>query len=526
MTLTVDRLVPSSAESQLRTGKRSSKLYGLAELATLLPNVCKNSKIIHCHGVFDLLHIGHIRHFKQAKDLGGILVVSLTADEFVNKGPGRPVFNQYLRAEAIASLKCVDYVVINQAPTAENVIRAIKPNYYVKGDEYQNHIKDVTGKISSEEAEVKLAGGEIAYTSDITFSSSTLLNKYFPAFPQETLDYLDTIKQAYTSQKMIDYIEGAQHLSVMLVGEAIIDEYTYCSAIGKSGKEPVLATKYLESEKYAGGILAIANHIADFVKEVECVTYIGEDRKYKEYIEKNLKRNVKARFIYKKNSPTLVKRRYVEKYLKQKMFEVYEINDDPLCSKTSDELIDGLRDKINDYDLVLVADYGHGLLNTDFIKFLTTHSKFLSVNTQVNAGNRGFNLVTKYPKADYVSIAAHEMELALRERGCGMQNGIKRLCDYCDYKTVTITNGKYGSFVYKQGEEIVNSLSLANHVNDRVGAGDAVLAISTLLAYQDAPADVIGFVGNVVGAEAVTIMGNERFIEKIPLIKHITHLMK
>ena len=95
-------------------------------------------KIVLCHGVFDLLHVGHIKHLKKAKALGDKLVVTLTADNFVNKGPGKPIFNQKLRAEAIASLEMVDFVAVNDFPTAVKPIKYIKPNIYCKGKDYKN----------------------------------------------------------------------------------------------------------------------------------------------------------------------------------------------------------------------------------------------------------------------------------------------------------------------------------------------------------------------------------------------------
>ena len=113
----------------------------------------KGKKVILCHGVFDLLHIGHIRHFEEAKKRGDILAVTTTPDHFVNKGPGRPVFNEGLRAEAIASLDCVDYVAINQWPTAVETIHLLSPDYYVKGSDYSNPAEDRTGGIALEEAE-------------------------------------------------------------------------------------------------------------------------------------------------------------------------------------------------------------------------------------------------------------------------------------------------------------------------------------------------------------------------------------
>ncbi|MBF0558789.1 MAG: adenylyltransferase/cytidyltransferase family protein [Nitrospirae bacterium] len=135
-------------------------------------------KIVHCHGCFDLIHIGHIKYLQAAKKMGDVLVVTVTADKFIDKGPDRPVFNENLRAEAIASLECVDYVAVNGWPTAENTLRLLRPDFYVKGQEFEK-LEDKTGKIQKEYKVLQEIGGEIRFTHEIVFSSTYLLNKYF-----------------------------------------------------------------------------------------------------------------------------------------------------------------------------------------------------------------------------------------------------------------------------------------------------------------------------------------------------------
>ena len=132
-----------------------TKVMDLDELDQVLgPIRDDGKKIVHCHGVFDLLHIGHIRHFQQAKELGDVLVVTVTPDQFVNKGPGRPAFGEQMRTEAIAALDCVDFVAINRWPLAEEAIKLIQPRFYVKGSDYKDANDDNTGGIVIEEEAV------------------------------------------------------------------------------------------------------------------------------------------------------------------------------------------------------------------------------------------------------------------------------------------------------------------------------------------------------------------------------------
>jgi rfaE bifunctional protein nucleotidyltransferase chain/domain len=156
-----------------------NKIYTIDELAIKLAQLRLQGKIIVlCHGCFDLMHPGHILYFKAAKEMGDILAVTLTEDKYVDKGDGRPVFNQGLRAMSIAALECVDYVAINQWATAVETLTMLKPHKYVKGQEFET-LNDKTGKIQKEYEVLKEIGGQMCFTHEIVFSSTELLNKYF-----------------------------------------------------------------------------------------------------------------------------------------------------------------------------------------------------------------------------------------------------------------------------------------------------------------------------------------------------------
>jgi rfaE bifunctional protein nucleotidyltransferase chain/domain len=155
------------------------KILEISELADRI--ACRRSEgktIVHCHGCFDLMHPGHIKYLQAAKMMGDVLVVTISPDRFVDKGADRPVFNENLRAESLEALECVDYVTINKWPTAEETLRLLRPDIYVKGQEFEN-MEDKTGKIQKEAKVIKEIGAEIRFTHEIVFSSTELINKYF-----------------------------------------------------------------------------------------------------------------------------------------------------------------------------------------------------------------------------------------------------------------------------------------------------------------------------------------------------------
>ena len=226
----------------------------------------KKKKIVLCHGVFDLIHIGHIKHFNAAKKLGDILVVSITPDQYVNKGPGRPLFTDTLRSEFLQNISCIDFITINNKPTSINIIKQLKPDIYCKGTDYSNHKNDITGEISNEIKALEEYGGEIKYTDDITNSSSKLINEHYSNL---SLNQRKTIKNI--KNKRIDLNElfnSAKKLNVLILGEIIIDQYFFCETLGKSGKDPVLQMHEQENEVYLGGAAAIAGNVSQFCNNV------------------------------------------------------------------------------------------------------------------------------------------------------------------------------------------------------------------------------------------------------------------
>src|SRR5204862_5361922 len=229
-----------------------NKIKRLKDLANTLEKLRGGGKkIVHCHGVFDLLHIGHIKHLEAARKLGDALVVTLTPDRFVNKGPHRPAFPERLRAEALASLVCVDFVAINEWPTAVETIERLRPTFYVKGVTRESGKRDHTDAIDREANAVKAAGGELVLTDEETFSASTLINRFMDVFTPDTKSFLEKFRDKHTPEEIVGYLQAIRKLKVLVVGETIIDEYQFCSVMGKSGKEPVLAALHNRTEQYA-----------------------------------------------------------------------------------------------------------------------------------------------------------------------------------------------------------------------------------------------------------------------------------
>ncbi len=505
-----------------------SKIVTLEELAQIsADDRAAGLRVVQCHGVFDLLHPGHIRHFQEARAQGDKLFVTVTADGFVNKGPGRPAFTEVLRAETLASLMYVDHVAISRFPTAVNAIEAICPSVYVKGQDYEDAAKDVTGGILAEETAVRAGGGRIHFTHGIVFSSSSLLNKRGGVYSEQATRYLEANRTRLAALDIPGQLEALKGLKVMVLGDTIMDEYHYCQPLGKSPKETIVSTRFLSEESFAGGILACANHIADFAGSVTVVTCLGAQAPQQERIDALLSPKIARKYFFRDDAPTTVKRRYLEPAFLTKMFQIAYLNDTNLPTKVEGDFCRYLKEALPEFDVVIVADYGHGLLTPALRDLLTTRSKFLALNVQTNSANLGFNPVTKYERADYVSIDEPELRLALQQKYAPIGDLLDEFALRYPGSAFTITRGHNGSMTRLAGPEgsAVEVPSFSSRIVDRVGAGDAYFAITSLLAARRAAPEVLGFTGNAAGALAVEIVGNRSSLQAAPFLKFIKALL-
>lgn len=486
----------------------------------------RGKKIVLCHGVFDLLHPGHILHLQAAKKLGDVLVVSVTPDHLVTKGPGRPAFPQRLRLETLAAIECVDHVVLNQWPTAVETILRLKPHVYAKGSDYADSSLDITGKINDEAAAIRKIGGSVAFTHEESFSSSNLINRFFSSYPPKTEEFLQNFRQRHTPEKIISLLKSLSDLKVLVVGESIVDQYCYTEPLGKSPKETMVATKFISEEHFAGGALATANHLAGFCKEVTLVTLLGESERQTEFIRSKLLPNVTLKSITTPDRPTIVKRRYLDPTFLRKMFEVQYMDDRPMEAPYEKKIADAVSSLLKKHDFTVVADYGHGMLTEKLRTWLCGSRTFLAVNAQTNSANMGFNPITKYARADFACIDDPELRLAARERHgevktlmASMQKTLKAPC-------FAVSRGPFGFLVSSKRDGLHETPALSNKIVDRTGAGDALFALTSPCVFKGYPSDVVGFIGNCAGALAVEIVCNREPVDPVILYKFITGILK
>ena len=504
------------------------KILSLAELTEVLRTLRKGAGevVALAHGTFDLLHFGHVRHLQAAARLGTRLVVTLTADQFVNKGPGRPVFPEAMRAEMLAALSCVDWVAISDEPTSLSVIETLQPDVYVKGSEYANEAEDVTGNITRERLAVERHGGRIAFTDDVVFSSSNLINRYVRPRDPELAAFLDKVRTPDLMGDLQRLVDRVRDMKVLVIGDSIIDQYDYVAPLGKPPKESIIATRHEGREVFAGGVLAAANHVASLADHVEVITMTGDDE-HRHVISAAAKPNVHLTLLTRPGSPTTRKVRYVEQAFTRKLFEVYHFNDQPIAGEDEARFLSAIEARIDAADLVLVTDFGHGLITPAVIKLLTTRARFLAVNAQSNSANHGFNLISRYRRADSLCIDAPEARLATGDKHGDIVSIVsEKLPALIDCDNIIVTHGRLGCIAYNPDQGLTRIPALASSVIDTIGAGDAFLAVTSPLVAAGGRMDQVALLGNAAGAIKVGILGHRTAVERAPLLRFVASLLK
>lgn len=497
--------------------------------ASIRPELKKKNKTIAlCHGVFDLVHPGHIIHLEQAKEMADVLVVSVTAAKFVRKGPGRPYFNDDMRMKVLAALECVDYVMLSEGYTVDDIIESVEPDLYVKGQEYQKVGNDITGKITEERELVERHGGRLGFTSGQVFSSTKLINTAMSGLSDEVRSYMEDFRTRHDMREIKDYADKIEKLKVLVVGDVIIDKYTYCNVQGMMSKDMGYSARLLTSEEYLGGAIAITRHLSSFTEDVTLMSIIGSEEDMRLRIFDELADKIQLKLTYSTVFPTIVKHRYLTRNEKREEYKkIFAINNIPETLRYEEEAYtafkEKLREKISDYDVVFLCDFGHGLIDKETIDIVQKNAKYLVLNCQTNSSNKGLNAITKYTRADAFSLDQQELKLAYPEYSVDEQTSLRKLSEHLQGNG-WLTRGPKGAYGVC-GDNIQECPAFTLSVKDTIGAGDAFFAVAGIFTAAGAPMEVGTFVGNIGGALGANIVGNKDAVEKVNVLKYASTLM-
>ena len=429
----------------------------------------KFKNIVLAHGVFDLLHIGHLRYLNKAKKLGDCLIVSVTNDKNVNKGINRPYFNENLRLEALTELSSVNYVILSKEKNSKKIIDFIKPKIYVKGSDYKKPPTTQIKNLQIELDALKKVKGKFKIIRDINFSSSNLINSNFDKLnlDQKKIFQNIIIKNQFDFEKITT---NKIKKPILVFGDIIFDKFVFTQSLGKSRKNNIISTRFKKTELYDGGSLMIAKILAEYFANVSILTHLNSSE-----ITSLQKKFKKIKFLNIPNNQKgiITKTRYVDEYNLTKIFQINE-NDQIIVSKNDEEkIVKKLKQFAKKVKNVVITDFGHGLITKKISNSINNLKVEKFINCQANSSNYGFNKFTKYTNAKMLSCDEDEYRLSLGERSEKLQRSINnKLNKFKKIKKMIVTSGKQGSYTIERNKvDFIESLKINNMI-DSIGCGD------------------------------------------------------
>jgi rfaE bifunctional protein kinase chain/domain/rfaE bifunctional protein nucleotidyltransferase chain/domain len=486
-------------------GDYKRKIKTSDELREIIGPHPREQKVVMCHGTFDLVHPGHIRHLIYARGKGNLLVVSLTCDAYVKKADFRPYVPEELRAMNLAALEVVDYVVIDRQPTPLDILGVIQPDFFVKGFEYGHG--DLPPKTQEEKEIIESYGGEIIFTpGDIIYSSSAIIDAEPPNLASEKLFLLLEGENLSFDDlyKTLDKFKGVQ---VHVVGDTIVDSLTRTTLIGANAKTPTFSCRYEGRTDYVGGAGVVAKHLSAAGATVTFSTVLGDDA-LKDFVLENLEAaGVTAKAVIDSTRPTTNKNAFVA--AGYRLLKVDTLDNRSI----SDKILEELKEKISssDGDAIVFSDFRHGVFNRDTIPALIEaipKGLFRVADSQVASrwGNildfQEFDLIT--PNEKEARFALGDQDTVVRPLGSELHNE-------ANCQILILKMGARGSLTFRRDIETAEDVrsffaldSFAENVVDAVGSGDALLAYATLalkVTGKEVIASVLGSLAAAVECE-------------------------
>ncbi|HXR05840.1 MAG TPA: PfkB family carbohydrate kinase [Candidatus Acidoferrum sp.] len=484
-------------------------------------------RIVLCHGIFELLHPGYIVHLEEARTLGDVLVVSLTADKFVNKGPGRPFCKEALRARTLAALACVDYVVVTAFASASAALEAVRPAVYCLGRDYERNVQK-NDFLQKDLATAAAVGAEVRYAGSVIFSATKLLNHHFEHLPAGVKDFCRALALEFSMKDFREAVESFSTLRVLVMGDVIFDRYSFVKVQGLTSKNRIISGRFLREETQCGGALAVFRHVRQFTPHVRLLSLLGTEP----WVDPLLREHVPDEQDQCLRDPaftTIIKQRYVEPLVEgnemSKLFSVNYIDAAAPQPETQARLAERARQALGGTDVVLLLDFGHGMMQAPLRDLVQDAAPLLALNCQTNSNNHGFNIISRqYRRADAFTLDEQELMLSCGHRHLDHQAELEKLRRFLKARCAWLTRGAVQTIgLCDEAQSLCPPFE--TEVVDTIGAGDAFFSLAALAAARRLPIALGTFLGQLAGAQAVKIVGNEHPISKHTLLNSGSSLL-
>lgn len=495
------------------------KIIDFAALADVLQPVRASGRsVVMCHGCFDIVHPGHIRYLEFARRQGDVLLVTLTGDSHVDKGPDRPYIPEALRAENLAALECVDWVAISTEPNVAELLAQIQPDIYVKGREYENSRHP--GFVCERDV-VEGYGGRVIFSSgDVTFSSTKLLasNDRRQELGARRLEWLCQ-RHEVDHPTIESFLDDFAHRRVLVVGDLVVDRYIECDAVDVASEAPMLSLRKLGQTDYVGGAAIVARHIAAMGGRsclVSAAPRAGADPVADAVRETLEAEGVEHDLLPVRDAVPIKTRCLVEE---TKVLKLDDAERCPLDSQSELEVATRLTRQAREADAVILCDFGYGMLTAGLLaRVMPALRREVQVVTADVSGP--WARLTSFQHVDLLTPTERELRSSLADFDQGLSTAAWNLLKLTQARHLFVTLGKRGVVVFERASQDPRTPewsgrlrsehlpSFASTIADRLGCGDAMLAASTLALACGANPVQAAYLGSAAAALELARPGN------------------
>jgi rfaE bifunctional protein kinase chain/domain len=478
------------------------KIKTLDELTQAIGPRPRRRKVIMCHGTFDIVHPGHLRHLAYAKEKADLLIASVTADEHIMKANFRPYVPQELRAANLAALEFVDFVIVDPNPTPIQHMRVLQPDYFAKGYEY--FANGVPPRTREEMDTLATYGGEMVFTpGDVVYSSSALIDAQPPNLGIEKL-------LALMDSEGFDFDDLRQALSrlagirVHVVGDTIVDSYSHCSLLGATAKSPTFSVKHDLTERYAGGAAVVAKHMKAVGADVTFSTVLGDDDLGRYVLQDLEESQIQVIPFVDSTRPTTHKERFIADGYK--LLQVDRVDNRTISERAQEFLRNALHQTRT--DIVVFSDFRHGLFNRLTIGSLKDAIPPRAIKVADSQVSNRWGNILDFTDFDLLTPNEREARFALGDQDSVVRPLASELFRQARCRYLILKLGERGLIGYRSPgphpREFFTVDSFVDRLVDPIGAGDALLSYAALaLAATDhiVMASVLGSLGAAVACE-------------------------
>ncbi len=461
-------------------------------------------RTVFVSGNFNVLHPGHLRLLRFAKECGDRLIVAVQSDRLAAKGAHIP---EQDRLEGIKSNSWVDEAFIIDDPVTE-VLEKLKPAIVVKGKEHE-------AKYNPELKVLEKYGGKLLFSSGETvFSSLDLIRREFTDTNLQSihlpLEFLE--RHGISTNNLISRIEKFSQLRVCVIGDLIIDEYITCQALGMSQEDPTIVVTPIDSTKFVGGAGIVAAHAAGIGSQVKFVSVVGNDNTY-EFAKTGLNTfQVKAHLLVDESRPTTLKQRFRSKG--KTLLRVSHLHQGPISTQLQSQFLDIVAESLNTTDVLVFSDFNYGCLPQPLVESIVTlakqHKVMMAADSQSSSQ---VGDISRFQGMDLITPTEREARISTRNSQDGLVVLAEHLRQQANAYNILLKLGEEGLLIHAgNGNEdcwLTDRVSALNSApKDVAGAGDSLLIASALTLASGASIWEAACIGSLAAAIQVGRVGN------------------